>query len=146
MVPTPEVMTTANFALKPSTSPTAFMICRGLKRTTSPTWLRALTGCSLIWGRLSSGARIALLTPLHLRRGPRELLEQQDERAIGAARDLLQGDLARPVAAQAAVERAAVELRRGVGQGGRRQLGVQEPAVAGHAAAGRARRDHHLIG
>ena len=49
-------------------------------------------------------------------------------------------------AAQAGVEVAALEVAGDVAQGGGGELGVQEPAVAGHAAAGGAGRDDHVVG
>src|ERR1700730_691564 len=51
IVPTPRVINTANFALKPSTSPTAFLISAGEKVTTLGNCSRVLTTG---WGTATS--------------------------------------------------------------------------------------------
>jgi len=73
-------------------------------------------------------------------------LELEHEGLVALSGDLLQAQLACPVAAQVRIHGGLRELGEHVPQGGARQLGVKQAAVAGHAAARRARRDAHVFG
>src|SRR5450759_4000601 len=68
----------------------------------------------------------------------REPLEQQHEGAVGASGGLLQADLAGPVAAQAGAHIQSVELLGDLLERREGQLGVEQAAVSGRPAAGRA--------
>src|SRR3954452_7819536 len=78
--------------------------------------------------------------------GARALLEQEQEGRVGTPGLAPERDLAVAVRADAGVEVAAFEIAADLAQRRRRQLGVQEPAVAGHAAAGGAGRDVDALG
>src|SRR5882757_961054 len=80
------------------------------------------------------------------RSGPADPLERDQKGFVGGAGRLLQADLTGAVAAEVRVVIGAGELHCLLSRRGPRQLRVEHPAVAGHAAAGRADRLDHLIG
>src|SRR5215210_5352879 len=109
----------------------------------------AVTAAGIFSLRRSSGTataetKPAIAVPLtNLRTA--DQLQRDHERLVRRAGPLLQRDLAGAVAADVGVVFGAGELRRLLGGRRRGQLRVQQPAVTGHAAAGRADRLHDLV-